>query len=74
MSEKSEEHLSQLRGWLNGRITISVARSHSQMIHGARIPSPLWEQEPGWDPESVIGMAGYTARPGKTMYEDVDAF
>ena len=58
MAEKREEPILQVRGWLNGKITISIARSYSQMIRGARIPSPLQEQEPGWDPELGIGLAG----------------
>ena len=41
MAEKREEPLLQVRGWLNGRIAISVARSYSQMIYGARLPGPL---------------------------------
>ena len=39
MSEKREEPLSQVRGWVNSQIEISVARSYSQIIHGARHPS-----------------------------------
>ena len=41
MAEKREEPLSQVRGWVNGQITIDVAKSYSQMIRGARTPSPL---------------------------------
>ena len=58
MSEKRAEALSQVRGWVNGQITISVARSYSRMIRGSHLPSPLWEQDPDWDPESGIGLAG----------------
>ena len=46
MAEKREEPLSQVRGWVNGRIAIAVARSYSRMKRGARICSPLREQEP----------------------------
>ena len=73
MAEKMEEPLSQVRGWVNGIIEIAVARSYSQMIYGAWLPSPLQEQEPVWDPESGIGLAGKTACPDKNMYEAEDA-
>ena len=58
MVEKMEEPLSQVRKWVNGRIAIAVARSYSRMIRGARLPSPLWEWDPGWDPESGIRLEG----------------
>ena len=58
MAEKREELLLQVRGWLNGRIAIAVARSYSQIIHGARLPSPLQEREPDWDLYSGIGLSG----------------
>ena len=41
MSEKSEETILQVRGWVNRRIAIAVARSYSWMILRARLPSPL---------------------------------
>ena len=47
MADKSEELRSQVRGWLNRRITITVARSYSRMIRGAWLPSPLQERDPG---------------------------
>ena len=58
MSEKREETLSQVQGRVSGCTAIAVARSYSQMIRGAWLPSPLREREPGWDPESGIGMVG----------------
>ena len=58
MAEKREEPLSQVREWLNGQITITVARSYSWMIRGAWLPSLLRDQETGWDPESEIGLSG----------------
>ena len=58
MEEKREEPLPQVRGWVNGRIAIAVSRSYSQMICGARLPSPLRERETGWNPESGIRLAG----------------
>ena len=57
MSDKREEPLLQVRGWLNGRIEIAIAMSYSRMIFRARLSSPLREQEPDWDPESVIRLA-----------------
>ena len=50
MEEKREEPLFQVRGWVKGHITIAVARSYSRMIRGDRLPSPLQEREPDWDP------------------------
>ena len=47
MEMKREEPVLQIRGWVNGCITIAVARSYSQMIHGSWLPSPPREQEPG---------------------------
>ena len=38
--------LSQVRGWVKFQTAIAVARSYSQMFHGARPPSPLQEWEP----------------------------
>ena len=58
MAEKIAEPLLQVRGWVNSQIEIAVARSYSQMIRGSLLPSPLWEKDPDWDPESVIGLAG----------------
>ena len=58
MAEKREEPPFQVQGWVNRCIEIAVERSYSQMIRGAWLPSPLWEQEPEWDPESGIGLAG----------------
>ena len=58
MSEKREEPLSQVRGWVNGKTEISVVISYSQMICGARLPSPLRERDPDWDLETGIGLAG----------------
>ena len=58
MSARRAKPLSQVRGWVNGRIAIAVVKSYSRMIRGARLPSPLWEREPDWDSESGIGLAG----------------
>ena len=58
MAEKREESLLKVGGWIKGRIKIAVARSYSRMIRGYRLPSLLWERDPGWDPESGIRLAG----------------
>ena len=58
MTEKRGETLLQVKGWVNGRIAIAVARSYSRMICRAWLTSTLREQEPDWDPESGIGLAG----------------
>ena len=50
ISEKREEPISQVRGWVNGNIAISIVRSYSQIICGDWLPSPLREQELYWDP------------------------
>ena len=58
MADKRQEPLLQVRGWVNRRILIAIARSYSRMIRGARLPSPLQERDPGWDTELGIGLAG----------------
>ena len=58
MADKRKKTLLQVQEWVNGRNTISVARSYSRMIHRDRIPSPLRERDPDWDPETGIGLAG----------------
>ena len=44
MADKKEETLLQVQGWLNGRISITVARSYSRKIRGARLPITLRER------------------------------
>ena len=58
MSEKLKEPLLQVWGWVNGQIAIAIANSYSQMIRGAQLPYPLQEQDPGWDLEPGIKLAG----------------
>ena len=58
MAEKREEPLSQVRGWVNGRIAIVIVRSYSQMIRVSQLPSTLREREPGWYLELGIGILG----------------
>ena len=73
MAEKREETPLQVRGRVNGRIAIAVAKSYLGMIRGARLPSPLWEQEPDWDTEFGIGLVGYTSCLGNNAYKAADA-
>ena len=46
MAEKREEPLSQVQGWVNGRIEIAVTRSYLRMIRGAQLPFPQGTGEP----------------------------
>ena len=57
MEEKIDKPLLHAQVWVNGQITIGVAISYSQMIHVARVPSPMWDREPNWDPALVLGLA-----------------
>ena len=56
MAAKPEEPISHVCGWVNGRIAITVVRSYSHMIRGARLPSPLRDRELDWDPGSGLGL------------------
>ena len=49
MTEKLEEPISHVRGWVNGEITIAVVRSYSRMICGSLLLGPLWDRYTGWD-------------------------
>ena len=60
--KKPEETLSQLRGWVNGRIEIVVVRFYSRIIHRACLTSPLWDQEPHWYPVSGLRLAQLIVR------------
>ena len=44
MSEKIEEPISHVHGWVKGQIAIVVTRFYSRMIRGDRITSPLRDQ------------------------------
>ena len=52
-----DKPISHVQGWISGQILISVARSYSQIIRGARIRSTLQDQDPDWDPASGLGLA-----------------
>ena len=43
------------------------------MICGARLPSPLREREPDWDPESGIRLAGKTVYHAPHMVLKVES-
>ena len=57
MAAKMDEPISHVHGWINGRIPILVARSYSQMIRGDRLPSPLRDREPDWEPSQGLRLA-----------------
>ena len=57
MAVKTDETIPHVRGWINGRISIAVARSYSKMIHRDRLHSTLRDQYPDWDPELGLGLA-----------------
>ena len=52
-----EEPISHVRGWVNGQIEIAAAKLYSRMIRGDRLPSPLRDQEPDWDPELGLSLS-----------------
>ena len=52
-----EEPILKIRVWVNGQISMAVARSYSQMIHGARVPSPLQTQQTDWELTLGLGLA-----------------
>ena len=57
MATKMEENILHVKGWVNGRITITVTRLYYRMIHRARVPSPLPTRDTEW--ESGLGL-GFT--------------
>ena len=46
MAAKMEEPVSQVKDWVNGRISIVVARLYSRMLYGSWVPSTLRTPEP----------------------------
>ena len=62
MAAKLDESIFHIRGWINGKIAIAVARSYSRIIFRARLPNPLRDRELDWDPELGIGLAHYITR------------
>ena len=62
IATKIEEPPSQLFDWSNYWIEILVAKSYSHMVCGARLPSPLQDREPDWDPGLGLNLAQYIVR------------
>ena len=57
MAEKMEEPILQVRGWVNGRTEIAVARLYYRIICGARLPSPLQDRDLDWESGLGLGLA-----------------
>ena len=57
MAAKMDEPILHVKGWVNGRIAITVTRSYSRVLRGARVPSPLRTQEPDWELVFGLGLA-----------------
>ena len=57
MEEKMYEPVFLVWGWVNCLIAIAVMISHSKNINGARIPSPLLNRYPEWDPSLGLRLA-----------------
>ena len=55
MAAKMEEPIFYIKGWFNGLIAITVAGSYSRILHGARVTSPLQNQNTYW--ELGLGLA-----------------
>ena len=49
MAEKLDKLISHILGWINVRISITVARSYSSMICKAQLHSPRQDRELDWD-------------------------
>ena len=56
MEEKMEEPISHVQGWVDGWITIKVARYYCRMIHRAHLPITLWDREMDWESVSGLGL------------------
>ena len=54
---KIEEPIFNVKGWFNGLVTISVARSYPRTLQGSWIPIPLQTREPDWNSGSGLGLA-----------------
>ena len=57
MAAKMEEPIFHLRRWVNGGIAISVNKSYSHMIYGARLTSILMDREPDQESDSDLVLA-----------------
>ena len=56
MAAKMEETVSNLHGWINGRILIAVTILYSCMIWGAHLPSPLRDRYLDWGSSLGLGL------------------
>ena len=63
MSEKMEEPVLNMHGWVTGRIAIVVTRSYSLTIHGAHLPSTLRERDPDLESGSGLGLVQINCAP-----------
>ena len=57
MAAKMDKPILHVTGWVNFRIKIAVARSHSRVMHGYRAPSTFQTWEPEWASGSGLGLA-----------------
>ena len=57
MAEKTDDPISRVQGCINSHIAIAVTSLYSCMIYGARLPSPLQDREPYWDPALGLWLA-----------------
>ena len=57
IAAKMDEPILHVQVWINGRFEIMVVRFYSCNIRGARLISPLRDQDPDWDPASGLGLA-----------------
>ena len=56
VAAKMKEPISRVKGWVNIQISITVSRSYSQVLQGARVTSLLRTLEPDWESVSGLGL------------------
>ena len=56
ISEKLEEHISNVQVWIKRNIAIVAVIYYSNVIRRDQLTSTLWEWEPDWDPELCLGL------------------
>ena len=57
MSSKIDEPILNVKGQVNGRIAIAVARLYSRVLRGSRVPSTMRTREPDWELGLRLGLA-----------------
>ena len=57
MAAKMEEPILNVKGWVNSRIAIAIARSYSLVLYGAWFPSTLHTRETYWELGLGLGLA-----------------